>query len=317
MSATRTRLVSLARILLTAALLAWVIGALRERTDGLGFPDSVGWGHLALAVLLLPANLLFRAWKWLRIVRAVEPRATLGESLRSYLGAMPLTVITPGKVGEFARGMFFPHKSLQGWQASSLVVVDKYTDLLSVTVWAVPGLARIFGPLGLAGGIAAVTILVPLPSLAARLFPATAESGGPIRRILAKAVPARASLSGGRILSLVAVGLGAYAVEWLQFALLVDAFSEVPVPYLPLAGLTAVIILGNALQLTVGGLGVREGLSLLLLTPLGIPPEAAVLAAFANFLLNQLLLAALGLLVKPRALYGAQAAAPVEAPHGA
>ena len=66
----------------------------------------------------------------------------------------------------------------------------------------------------------------------------------------------------------------------------------------------ALVALANSIQVTLAGLGVREGMALLLLGGLGIAPEAAVMAAFLQSALILFLPALGGLAVKPAALAG-------------
>jgi glycosyltransferase 2 family protein len=304
------------RLLLTFAACLWIVRHLERSAAGLAWPPSPEWACLAGSVLLLAANIPLRALKWLAILRHREKRATFRESLTSYLGAMPLSMITPGRVGEVSRVLYLPHASLRGWRAAALLAADKLTDLLSVGVWSVAGFTALFGLRGFLASAAGVAAAACLPSLFLRapFFRGLREASGPgalgaLRRILGQAVPDADLLAPRRMALPLALGMAAYGVEWLQFSLLVDAFTPGPVPYPPLAGLTAVIILANAFQLTIGGLGLREGLSMVLLAPLGIPAEAALAAAFGMFVVGQALPSLAGLAVRPRAAERAAASA--------
>lgn len=311
------RALSALRVLFTAAACYWIFRYLERTAGGLAWPEEFDASCIVLGVLLIPVNIALRALKWQRIARLAEPRVTLGEAAASYLGALPLSMITPGRVGEFSRFAYFRHRSLQGWEAASLVVADKFTDLLTVMAWSVPGFARLFGMRGLLCALAALVLAAFLPAILPAIMaglpkPRAILEAGPLGRMLGKILPPPGRFRARALAAPVAIGLAAYAVEWLQFALMVDAFTVAEVPYAPLAGLTAVIILANAFQLTVGGLGLREGLSLVLLAPLGVPPEAAVLSAFALFCLGQLIPACAGLAIRPVALERSALAPPAD-----
>jgi glycosyltransferase 2 family protein len=298
------RYLQVVRGVLTVLTLAWIVRHLLRAEGDLRPPAILnGWG-LAEALALVPAALLLRAWKWRCAVAPLEPKATLRESLVSYLGAIPLSLFTPARLGEFSRGWYFPHRSLHGLSALGAAAMDKYTDLLAVVAWSIPGLAALFGVRGWSGGMAAFAVLWPLPIWFGRLRP----GGGPgtlrIRAVLAKIMPPPGMFTHGRSLRLVLLGMAAFGVEFLQYQGLLLACLPSAVDFLSLAGAVAVITLANALQLTVGGLGVREGLAIVLLRPMGVPPEAAVFAAFSIFLLDQLLPACLGLAMRPHGLYG-------------
>ena len=57
-----------------------------------------------------------------------------------------------------------------------------------------------------------------------------------------------------------------------------------------------IIILINILPLTIGGIGIREGASMITLSKFGIPPEAAVNASFLLFCANTLIPGLIGAL---------------------
>lgn len=307
---------TLLRTAFTLASLAWIIHWLRASGSTLALPPGFHWGYALMALILVPAGLFFRAWKWQMTVALLEPKASLKESFASYVGAVPLSLLTPGRLGELSRGIYFPYPSLHGLRASGLVAVDKYTDLLAVLAWSIPGVAALFGGLGAAGALAVLVVLLPLPSWLGRLRPSegvTSQSG--LWRWVGKIVPPAAFVTAPRMLRLTLAGCAGFGVEWIQFAFLLNAADSVT-PFLPVAGMAALITLINSLQLTIAGLGVREGLAIALLGPMGISPEAAVFAAFSLFCLNLLIPACIGLAMKPHGLIGARDAAAAAAAAG-
>ena len=76
-------------------------------------------------------------------------------------------------------------------------------------------------------------------------------------------------------------------IDVLQFYLLIMAFIPIKVIYALIA--YPLVMLINILPITIGGIGVREGTSALILTKFGIPPEYAVSASFLLFCVNTLL----------------------------
>ncbi len=102
---------------------------------------------------------------------------------------------------------------------------------------------------------------------------------------------------------MVLLGVLAYALEWLQFSLLIWLFAPDVSGFWLLAGMSALATLANSLQITIAGIGVREGLTALFLVPFGVSAEVAVAAAFGVFALDQLLPSLAGLFFKPQGLY--------------
>lgn len=289
--------------LATFAAIAWYLHS-RPRPDLSAL--TLRWGWFAWACACLPGLLLLRGEKWRLLLRGAAQEITLFQALRSYLGAMALGLVTPGRVGEFSRGIYLPHKSAQGWRSAGLVLIDNWMDSLAVLTWACLGWLACFGWKGFAAGAALAALFAPIPSwlrLAGKVAAKLPSLGG-FRESARKGLAAGEGVSRREYLGAYGAGLLAYGLEWLQIACLLAFLApSVPNPW-RLAGMMALVSLANSFQVTLAGLGVREGISMVLLAREGVGPEAAVLAAFLQSALNLLLPAVAGLAVRPVALYG-------------
>lgn len=295
------RVLNLFRIALTLITLAMVAWYLRSRPslDFSGFrPD---WGPLSLGLLLAPVLLWMRAVKWRWLLRGLAPAVTLGESLRSYLGSMALAMATPGRVGELSRGLYLPHKAVQGWKGAGLVLVDSWTDFLAVAAWACLGFHLVWGTAGLLCGLLLFAAVSPIP-LWLRLVPPVLSrlpSRWGFRAWASRALPAPGDVPPGDLMAAGLLGIAAYGLEWAQMACLLEGISSVEPSAWRLAGVMALVALANTVQVTMAGFGVREGMAILLLAHEGVGPEAAAAAAFLQSILLLLIPALLGLAVKP------------------
>ncbi|MDB5106098.1 MAG: hypothetical protein JWP91_3787 [Fibrobacteres bacterium] len=292
--------------LLTFAAIAWYVHT-RPRPDLSGL--SLRWGLFALACACLPPMLLLRALKWKSLLRGAAPDITLRQALRSYLGAMALGLVTPGRVGEFSRGLYLSQRPVQGWRGAGLVLIDNWIDFLAVLAWSCLGWLVCFGVKGLALGAVLLLLFSPIPFWLKASGRVTSwfPSRWGFRESARKALASGENVSRADYLKAFGAGLSAYGLEWLQIALLLGFLSPaVPEPW-RLAGMMALVSLANSFQVTLAGLGVREGISMLLLAREGVGPEAAVLAAFLQSALVLLLPAVAGLVIKPVALYSAPA----------
>lgn len=309
------------RILLTAATLAAVAWYLWKRpsldTAGL----RLDWGRLALAVACLPVLLGLRAAKWRMILRNLAPDATLRQAFRSYLGSMALALVTPARVGELSRGLYLPQQAVQGWKGAGLVLLDSWTDFLAVLIWSCLGWAALWGwgPAGLAPGLLLVAFFAPV-SLWLRLGPAILSrlpSRGGFRDWAGRCLPGPRDVPGGDLFRASLLGLAAYGVEWLQFILLLQGLVPVEAQGWRLVGIVALVTLANSFQVTLAGLGVREGLAMALLARIGIAAEPAAAAAFLQSVLVLFIPALAGLPLKPVALLGGEGkpeSAPIAGP---
>ncbi|HKP97948.1 MAG TPA: lysylphosphatidylglycerol synthase domain-containing protein [Fibrobacteria bacterium] len=288
--------------LLTFAAIAWYVRS-RPRPDLSAL--SLRWELLAWACACLPPLLYLRVRKWRLLLRGAAPDVTLAQAMRSYLGAMALGLVTPGRVGEFSRGLYLPQRAVQGWRGAGLVLIDNWIDFLAVLTWACLGWLACFGWTGLACGAALAAAFAPIPfwlRAAGKVTPLLPSRWG-------FRASARAGLEAGEgvprrdYLGAYGAAMLAYGFEWLQIAFLLGFLvPAVPDPW-RLAGMMALVSLANSFQVTLAGLGVREGVSMLLLAREGVGAEAAVLAAFLQSALILFVPALAGLAVKPIALY--------------
>ncbi|MDQ3002503.1 MAG: flippase-like domain-containing protein [Fibrobacterota bacterium] len=288
--------------LLTFAAIGWYLHS-RPRFDISA--ATLRWDCLALAGACLPPLLWLRAVKWRILLRGAAPDVTLGQALRSYLGAMALGLVTPGRVGEFSRGLYLPQRQVQGWRGAGLVLIDNWIDFLAVLVWACLGWAVCFGARGLVFGALLALIFAPIPFWLRHSSKVTERlsSRWGFRDSANKTMAAGNGISWKDWASAFAAGLFAYGLEWLQISLLLSFLAPAVLDPWRLAGMMALVTLANSFQVTLAGLGVREGISMVFLAREGVGPDAAVLAAFLQSALILFVPALLGLMVKPVALY--------------
>lgn len=289
----------------TLAVLAWYLHS-RPHPDWSAF--DLRWDRLALACACMPILLWMRAVKWRILLRGQAPKVTLVQALKSYLGSMALALVTPGRVGELTRGMYLPHRAVQGWKGAALVLIDSWTDFLSVLGWACLGWAVFLGAPGVVLGLLLFAVAAPIPawlSLLTKVNSAVTSwlpMPAVVRDWAVRCLPAPGDVPGGDLLKAVLLGLLAYGVEWFQLLLLLQGLVPLEAEAWRVAGVMALVALCNSVQVTLAGLGVREGMSMMLLADLGISPEPAVMAAFLQSALLLFLPALAGLAVKPVAL---------------
>ncbi|MBT8401170.1 MAG: flippase-like domain-containing protein [Rhodothermia bacterium] len=110
---------------------------------------DVWW--LAVAVALLPANIVVEAVIWLPLLRLLLPETRLLSAVRGVIGGYPLGFFTPGRVGEFAG------------RAWSMASGDRTEIGISVAAARLPELAVL-----LLAGLAAVLASISSSELAFR-----------------------------------------------------------------------------------------------------------------------------------------------------
>lgn len=269
------------------ALVLWVL--LRGLDLGrlgalLGRADLVLVGFAVLYTVCLNA---IKPLRWLWLLRAAVPEAAYGVALRSLLVGAGARLVLPSKVGELARVLVVP--GLRPLTGVGLTVLDLLMELTAAFFVAIPGALVFAGP-----ELAAAFVLLTLLPLAALLWPHRALF--PLSRL-----PGLGRLTGrlegirevvgiigrGTLLRGVALSVLLNAIRFGQLYLLFVALGLVPSAAAVLC--FPLIQLADGFPFTVGGVGVREWLSVQLLPRFGILPEAAVAAVFLQFVVSNLL----------------------------
>lgn len=266
------------------------------------------WKWAVAGVLLAPALILGRAGKWLLLARPLDASVTYPQALKSFVGALPLAVVSPGRVGEFARCLYLPQKVFHGMAGAGRVFLDNWADMTGAVVWVCLGWMSYMSWIGIGeawslrlipAALLAVLLPVRLWMRAARRVVAALPRLWGLREALGRAVPRPEQLAAGNFAAALLVCVGVWGLEWAQAGCLLRFLGNQPPGFITLGGLLALVAMANALQVTLAGLGVREGLAAYLLSRAGIDFRAALVAAFCQTLCNQMLPAMAGLLIKP------------------
>ncbi len=261
-----------------------------------------GWGLAALA--LSPVILVLRAWKWRACLRGLGELPGTWESLRSYVGALPLAAVTPGRAGELARPIYFRDENLRRLEVSGRLLLDNWTDTLAVVLCTMPGCFWLFDGWGLGLGLAAFALLACIPWWLRLAHWAVERMGrdgwmGRARGVLLRLLPP-ADAAGKRLLvETTLLGMVAYVAEAAQFWTLLLFLGQGGANFVPLFSGLALIHLANSVQFTVAGIGPREGMTVWLLAKLGLSQGTLMGASFLQTALIFLLPAGAGLVIRP------------------
>ena len=289
-----------AKAFVSASLLVWLgvrivqrdgVGALAERLAGI----DAGW--LFLAIALHFGAVFAGVARWRLLLRAAGLDCAPGRLLRSFLVGRFVGAFTPSTTG------------LDGWRlydigrehsamgkSAAVIVVEKLVGLI--------GMALVCAALVPFGG---VELLGPGALCAAFLMASVAALGlFLIRRPdglawCAHKLPRRLRTIGGKVADALgtsrlggprlaqAIGLGVVSHVALSSVSVATAFA-IGVDASP----ATLLLVGNAITLAVllpvsiGGVGVREGVAVLLLATAGVSPADAVLVALLGYLTGQL-----------------------------
>jgi uncharacterized membrane protein YbhN (UPF0104 family) len=274
------------------ALVLWVV---LRTIDFRRLGALVGGADLLLvgfAVLYTVALHAIKPLRWLWLLRSVLPAASYGVALRSNLFGAGARLVLPSKLGEFGRVLEVP--GLRLLTGVGLTLLDLLMEIVAAFLVAIPGALVFAGP-----ELAAAFVLLTIFPLVALLWPhrvlfplAHLPGLGRLHGRLAAIrevvhLIGRAAIFRGLGLSVLlnAIRFGQLYVLFVALGASPDAGAVLCFPLIQLA---------DGFPLTVGGVGVREWLSVQLLPRFGILPEAAVAAVFLQFVISNLLPGLLG-----------------------
>lgn len=278
-----------AKILLTAILSLAVVWTLDIRRL-LFAVKSMDGRFLAAGIVLSLAFVSLRIMKWRILTRHNGLDAPVLSIARWALFALSLGVISPARAGEAVSILAFEQKDRL--PAATLYLVDRICELSLVLLCAVPGclyFSEKIGPL-VAGamGLAAIATALIVGSQSVRSRVRTLNF---LRRVPRLSGVLFGEFSAPPSYWLVSVLNYVFAYA-LIVAFILGMQSNLNWNFILLL---PIVTLSNLISVTVGGLGVREGLAAALLPSADVLPEVAAMSFFLSFVFTRLFPGALGL----------------------
>lgn len=262
------------------------------------------WFNIIFCGLLLIPNILLAFLKWRYLLKNRFETVTGREVFGSLLFGYTLGLITPGRLGELGRGLFFMDKDK--FTVTGLNVLDKVLNQVAFFTLGGAALALfIFNqnvweagkalPLLVAGGgiLLLLWILILTPSLVKKMLRRLS------RRFAANSKIHSLMASYDNITpkdSLVVLSLSflwVFVIAY-QYHILVLAFTPVSW-WESLQAVNATLLVKTLLPFTVGDLGIREGIALFFYSQFGVSPAAVFNASLLVFLINFLIPALSGI----------------------
>ena len=256
---------------------------------------------ILLALLILPINLLLQFLKWRLVVRREKtnvPAATLWSSM--FVG-LSLGLVTPGRVGDFARTAFVKNVNKSG--VLGLLLVDKTITLFVIYVLGLTSLTRFVNiltqqailSLVIGLGIIFLGLLIVLQR---RGFDFHTWKRGIIKKwsFLERVVSGIEKASLDFMAQLLVITVVHVFIYCFQLFLLTRAFQ--PITLIDaLSASFAIMFTKSLLPVSFGDLGVREGAAVYFFGRFDISAPAAFNAALLLFLINVLIPGIIGLII--------------------
>jgi len=266
---------------------------------------SARYDMVAVGLLLMPLNIWLQEAKWRYLVKLVFPNIKSVDTIGSLLGGMALGIVTPGRIGEYGRGLFLkqgkPHNVL------GLIVVDKFYNLGCTIAFGLPALMTLPWAVDLIKGHLFYSMLLLLTSIDVVLL-YLALDPKPVRSLI---YALQIMFPRGDKIAQLAFGLDRfnspqarttllftlahYFVFLLQYFVLISGFAGLD--FITSArGAASVLFAKSALPIAIADLGIDQLVSVQFFGQFGAPAEAAFNASLLLFAMNVLIPALLGLL---------------------
>ncbi len=277
------------KIALTIALLCALLLTLDvSRFSAALFRVDPAW--MALGVALCFAFVAARMLKWILLSRANGLVAPPVDLVRAMAFALAVGIVTPGRVGEVVA--LAPFSSEQRPRALLAYVFDRVGELATVLMFCAPA-ALLFLP-GWGLPVAAALFLGSMGIVLTVQVPG-------LRRALATRLPKRTPARLREVLGSVVLvpsaywllSLVTYFITYASVAAFIAGSEQISNPQVLV--LLPPVTLSNLITVTIGGLGLREGLAALLAPVGGVAPEVAAAAFFLSFFWTRLVPGLVGL----------------------
>jgi hypothetical protein len=240
--------------------------------------------HLIIAWLCFGGSFLLSSWNWGLLLRALGAPAAYGQVLAANLSGLFYSFLIPSALSSDAWRALRLYPSQKNLPALGMsILVDRLTGL--VVFGGVLGLAWFVYPQNWPFQLASGQLLVPLFLLLlggggglalAYLFPQTLRPYWDLAWALRHQGPALLWVTASSALVHALVSAMIYILA-LSFGVELNFFAC----WL----LTELLTLAEFLPISVGGLGIREGLYVWMLVPLGLSAEQATVLSLAQFAL--------------------------------
>lgn len=244
-------------------------------------------GGFIAAFALAPVFLFFKIVKWQKLVKEEIPDISFLKSTASFLAGWGVALLTPARIGELARILYFD--SGNKIRLASFVLFDKLFDFVCLIILALMSMAFFFG----------IKTLVIYSVLAILLFfllfnqilviwwikklVLFFSSKNKFMEVLEHWHPIPNKTMGVCFV----YSMLAFIITLFQCFLLINSFESVSFAVVFLV--FPIVIMSNILPFTIGGLGVREGVAAILLHLFGVSKASAVNATFMLFFVNTII----------------------------
>lgn len=249
--------------------------------------------YLSLGVILGIGFNLIKFSKWHNIIKLGKNDYSYWDGAKSYMIGNALGMVTPMRVGDIGRALYFIPSERP--KMIGFTFIDRLIDLITVCILSIGG-----GYLLINHGFCFLLIVLSVMGLFLLFSPIffykivkNIIPNGKINKKIGRLIEIFKFLDIKTILICLILSVAAFIITILEFTCVISAFENTT--FLSIFLVTPLITLSALIPVTIMGLGVREGLSILLFSKFGVSEATALTAAFLCFLINNVTISIIGI----------------------
>lgn len=251
--------------------------------------------YIVLAALIGTLFNFVKFFKWHFLIDLESGKYSYADASKSYMIGNALGLITPMRAGDLGRVLYFPPGEKS--KILGLTIADRVIDLSAVFVLAISGsfilINKTLGTLMLLLTLVSILVLIG-PAVSKTILEKRLVGIASFRDKIEKLSNVLDTLSIRMVSFCFLLSLVAFVLVILEFYFLVSAFEDISLWAVFLVA--PLITLSSIIPVSIMGLGVREGLSVLLLSEYGVSAATGMTAAFLLFILNNVSISLIGIL---------------------
>ena len=301
----KNRLLFIIKVLISAGLLYYIA----LKIDWSQMTECLKRGNLFYLSLAAVFGILFnliKFKKWHCLIKPGNPNHSYNDGAKSYMIGNALGMVTPMRAGDLGRSLYYP--SGERAKIMGLTIVDRMADLSIVFILSISGsfvlINKGFGILVVVLFILSLLLLYSpyaIQKILTSIFP-----NEKIRLKIYQLYHVFEMLNFKVITLSLCLSFLAFITIIFEFYCLVTAFEDIHMTSIFLVA--PLITLSTVIPVSLMGFGVREGVSILLLSHYQISPLTALSAAFLFFIINNFSISVIGVIflsrieIKPKTL---------------
>ncbi|NQU06385.1 MAG: flippase-like domain-containing protein [Calditrichaeota bacterium] len=275
---------------------------------------SAEYSLVIAALLLMPLNIWLQEYKWRYLVRLIHPGVTIAESFGSLLGGFAFGIVTPGRLGEYGRGLFVKHNTLN---LVGLTIIDKFYNLGCTIAFGLPALMTLpwmndlmntdmiemelfiskyhlyISMLILMSLLNLLLIYLALDPRPVRSLIYSLQISFPRRNRITQLAHGLDYFNAPQARMVLLLTLAHYVVFLAQYYLLIRSFAQLNI-LTSIRGAASILFAKSALPIAIADLGVDQLVAVQFFGQFGASPEAAFNASILLFAMNVLIPALVG-----------------------